>query len=83
MTNDGLTLIHVKSMLSVGGPKEWITEGKARLCFGSHAVNGTERLDAIKTKRFMTGWGTPILAFSEENTAAFSSGQTYTPVYTT
>jgi hypothetical protein len=52
MTNDGLTLIHVKSMLSVGGPKEWITEGKARLCFGSHAVNGTERLDAIKNQAF-------------------------------
>lgn len=48
MTNDGLTIVRVKSLLSVGGPKEWIIEKKTRLRFGSHAVNRSERRDAIE-----------------------------------
>lgn len=60
MTKDGLTKIRAKSMLCIGGPKEWIIKKKTRLRFGLHSVNRTERRDAIKTKRFMAGQGTPI-----------------------
>lgn len=52
MTNDGLTIIRVKSLLCMGGPKEWTIEKKTRLCFGLHAVNRTERRDAIKNQVF-------------------------------
>lgn len=52
MTNDGLTKIRVKSLLCMGGSKEWIIEKKTRLRFGSHAVNRSERRDAIENQAF-------------------------------
>lgn len=52
MTNDGLTIIRVKPLPWMAGPKEWIIEKKTRLCFGLHAVNRTERRDAIKNQAF-------------------------------
>lgn len=52
MTNDGLTLIRVKSLPCMAGSKEWIIEKKTRLRFELHAVNRTERRDAIKNQAF-------------------------------
>lgn len=52
MTNDGLTPIRVKSLLCMGGPKEWIIEKKTRLRFGLHAVNRSERRDATEDQAF-------------------------------